>query len=275
MIKLSEFKLPKEEILQDEKFRKLCNENNIVHLSWDKFNKYKHKNIKRIKRGRRIIETSKFEDKYFFFRLNDFPVNKEIFDKYYTENSTWYIMNCEVDHPKLIPVPLGVTDTSWCSLIGDLDIIEEFNTTERKYKNLAYINFNTDRKDQGLPDRLEIKKLFGDKNWTTNDKFQRDKKGHRNFINNIYNHKFVFCPRGNGVDTHRLWMSLYLGTIPIVKDHITHHKFKHLPILFIEKWEDINEDYLNQKFEEFHAKEYDMSILRMSYWENKFLDNCL
>ena len=95
--------------------------------------------------------------------------------------------------------------------------------------------------------------------------------GHAKFISEMYNHKFVLCPRGNGVDTHRLWMSLYLGTIPIVKYHIVHSTFKHLPILFINDWDEVTEDFLNQKFEEIHSKEYDFSILKMEYWENFFL----
>ena len=29
-------------------------------------------------------------------------------------------------------------------------------------------------------------------------------------------HKFVVAPRGNGIDTHRLWEALYLGCVPVV-----------------------------------------------------------
>lgn len=31
-------------------------------------------------------------------------------------------------------------------------------------------------------------------------------------------HRFVACPRGAGIDTHRFWESLYRGSIPVVKD---------------------------------------------------------
>lgn len=30
------------------------------------------------------------------------------------------------------------------------------------------------------------------------------------------NYQFVFCPRGNGIDTHRFWETLYRGSIPVV-----------------------------------------------------------
>jgi hypothetical protein len=29
-------------------------------------------------------------------------------------------------------------------------------------------------------------------------------------------YKYVICPRGNGIDTHRVWEALYLGVVPVV-----------------------------------------------------------
>ena len=243
-------------MLQKEKFIKLCKKLNIRTVDYKGF--FIHKKLK---------------DNLLFFHRGDEPFVDGYFKKIKRDFRKIYTVNCEVNNDRIIPIPLGITDTSWCSLIGDLDIIEEFNKSERCYKNLAYINFNTDRKDEGLNDRLLIKKIFSQEDWVTDGKFQRDKDGHRRFIDNIYNHKFVFCPRGNGVDTHRLWMSLYLGTIPIVKDHIVHSKFKHLPILFINDWSEINKEFLENKFEEIHSNQYDMNILKISYWENYIKEN--
>lgn len=250
MLKLNNLKISAEEIIQDEKFRKLLKEKNYLHLTYDGFKK-----------------CTRFDNKVIFFRLNDIPVTEIMFKKLYDQNSTWFAMNCEVIHDKVIPVPLGVTDTSWCDIIGDLDVIIETNKLERNIKNLCYFNCNTKRRDAGLKDRLMIQKGFSKRDWVTFGTFERTKSGHKRFIEDIYNHKFVFCPRGNGVDTHRLWMALYLGTIPIVKDHITYRTFKHLPIVFVNDWREVNEEFLNKKYEEIHSKEYDLSILKMSYWE--------
>jgi len=35
------------------------------------------------------------------------------------------------------------------------------------------------------------------------------------FFNNILDHEAVICPAGNGIDTHRLWETLYCKRIPI------------------------------------------------------------
>lgn len=41
-------------------------------------------------------------------------------------------------------------------------------------------------------------------------------------------------------DTHRLWKTLYMDSIPIVKYESAHHLFTDLPILFINDWKEIN-----------------------------------
>ena len=38
---------------------------------------------------------------------------------------------------------------------------------------------------------------------------------HVNYLRELAKYKFNFCPRGNGIDTHRFWESLILKTMPI------------------------------------------------------------
>lgn len=252
-IRLADFFVDKKDILQKEKFINLCKKYNISFFD------HQHYNRNRLIKGENI-----------FLHLGDETFESNKLRKINKNYKNIFSVNCNIKNNKIISIPLGLTDTSWCSIIGDIDIFEEFNKKEKKYINLAYINFNTERQDKGTNDRLKIKELFSSKDWTTDDIFQRDKEGHRNFINNIYNHKFIFCPRGNGIDTHRLWMSLYLRSIPIVKYDNIHENFKHLPILFIKEWEEINENYLNLKYQEINSKYFNMEILKLSYWENIF-----
>ena len=53
------------------------------------------------------------------------------------------------------------------------------------------------------------------------------------------NSLFVACPRGNGLDTHRFWEALYLGSIPIIvkKDAIPAFEFG--PHFAIEDWKEL------------------------------------
>jgi hypothetical protein len=47
---------------------------------------------------------------------------------------------------------------------------------------------------------------------------------------------FVPSPRGNGIDTHRVWESLYLGAIPVVLSADKLPAFSGWPIWIIEDW---------------------------------------
>jgi len=52
---------------------------------------------------------------------------------------------------------------------------------------------------------------------------------------------FVPCPRGNGLDTHRVWETLYLGAIPVVLNSDRFAALEGWPILFIDDWKEIIE----------------------------------
>lgn len=52
---------------------------------------------------------------------------------------------------------------------------------------------------------------------------------------------FVVCPRGNGLDTHRFWESLYLGAIPVVLSKHNIPAFYGWPSLVLKEWEELLE----------------------------------
>jgi hypothetical protein len=101
-----------------------------------------------------------------------------------------------------------------------------------------------------------------------------------NGINNEYNannyymslpsYKFVICPEGNGIDTHRLYETLMAGCIPIVerRPHIA-DKYRGCPILFTTDYSEINELYLRERYEDMIDKEYDFSALYLSTYSDE------
>ena len=68
----------------------------------------------------------------------------------------------------------------------------------------------------------------------------------------LANHGFCVCPEGNGVDTHRLWECLYLKVVPIVvkSEFTTILQKQEIPLVVLEKWEDLNITILN--YSDFH-----------------------
>lgn len=85
-------------------------------------------------------------------------------------------------------------------------------------------------------------------------------------------YQFVISPPGNGLDCHRTWEAIYLGTIPVVlSGALSHELTKSLPVLAVDTWE----EFFSWSMEERAAK-YDSIILRertlayWDYWKDKF-----
>jgi hypothetical protein len=82
---------------------------------------------------------------------------------------------------------------------------------------------------------------------------------------------FAICPSGNGLDTHRLWETIVLGRIPIVNK--TGLKvYKDLPILEVEDWEIINEEWLSYQHKNIVEKygNFNMEKVYLNYWKKLF-----
>jgi len=80
-------------------------------------------------------------------------------------------------------------------------------------------------------------------------------------------HRFVLCPPGNGIDTHRMWEALYLGAIPIVENHPALKAFAELPILCVDDLSKIDETRLQREYEAFCARSWDLRKLFFPYWK--------
>ena len=79
-------------------------------------------------------------------------------------------------------------------------------------------------------------------------------------------HKFVLCPPGNGIDTHRMWETLYLDSIPVVEKNISSREYSKLPIIYYENIEDVNIEYLNERCKELI---FEKEMLSVDWWEKK------
>lgn len=93
------------------------------------------------------------------------------------------------------------------------------------------------------------------------------------WLNDVVHHHYVLCPRGNGIDTHRLWETLYLGRIPIVKKDTNNTYYEQLPILFVNDWSEVTETLLENNLIRFsNTDNFNLNMLRMSWWTEKILN---
>ena len=195
---------------------------------------------------------------------SDHPISDTELDLLEQPNlKAWFANNINIRHPKLHAVPLGLPNEVDYAIQGNTRAIHEVAQSPKVIKNLAYMNF----KIQTFPaERRKVHDMFVDKQWVTKGGLNCDVDGHKQYLKDIQSHKFCICPRGNGFDSHRLMEALYLGTIPVVKKCIAMEHFYDLPILFIDDWNDVTEEFLKVKYEEIMKRDYDLSKLHVSHW---------
>lgn len=181
----------------------------------------------------------------------------------------WFCTNKHVQHPKLNSLPIGITDFSGPSrihkIIGNTDVLLNIAKEKKKNINLALLNINvkTYKKERAI-----VMANYKDQKWTTMRGMNKSSNGHKQFIKDINNHNFVFAPRGNGVDTHRMWETMYMRSIPIVKKCIGMEDFYNLPVMWVNKWDDLTEEKLKKTYEEIKNKKYNMNMITMQYWKD-------
>lgn len=174
----------------------------------------------------------------------------------------WFSQNVNIIHERIESIPIGLENNIWYP-----EKKEKMNrklTQKPKYRNLVYINHNikTNPKERQKP--YEVLK---GKQWATIGNGANG-EGFDNYLDNIYNHPFVVCPAGNGLDTHRTWECLYLGTIPIEKRNLNNRFYTDLPICFVDEWEEINEKFLHDEFMRIKDATWDLAKLSFAYWKN-------
>lgn len=162
-----------------------------------------------------------------------------------------------------VPIPLGLGPPfgHGAPLAKDIKQLET-NTSRSK---LLYVNF---RPHTFPSERLPLFNRFVTERyeWATIGNVDSTCQQFDEYLSDLSSHKFSLCPRGNGIDTHRLWESLYARTVPVVKYHPAHRLFRDLPILFVDDWSVVTEDFLNAEYERMALRKWDYSMLSASWW---------
>jgi len=143
----------------------------------------------------------------------------------------WYGMNCHIIHKKLQPIPIGIANECWPH--GDKHSLLEVANNPSFKQGLVYSNF---QKSTNIQDRSNVNNIL--QNLQGLD-IETKTLTYRKYLEKLNTYKFCISPPGNSVDCHRVWESIYVGTIPIVLKSIPMVFFKDCPILFINTWTDL------------------------------------
>ena len=90
------------------------------------------------------------------------------------------------------------------------------------------------------------------------------------YKSNLARHQFCICPKGNGLDTYRMWECILTNTVPIVQDSWMVRVFAKIwPMIIISRYENANLPLLMDSFfEKYGAINYDTDLLKEKYFEN-------
>ena len=197
----------------------------------------------------------------------------------------WYSQNQLSFDPRIEPLPIGLdyhtmkkSDSGWGPRTGCLRqeatlkkaLSESKHFSERKMK--CYVNYhqevaNGNSRKFFANERTEsLQKINHKLIYFENANELRDACWKK-----MTEYAFVLSPPGNGWDCHRTWEALCLGCIPIVRRSgmRVDELFDDLPVLLVDRWEEVTEKLLTETVEAFALKDFNMEKLKLKYWIDK------
>jgi hypothetical protein len=135
-----------------------------------------------------------------------------------------FAINTTVRHPKLTTIPLGFVDRQLPLLqtyqntqpIRDIEIYANFTQSTNSEKRKACIDAFKNNPDVVFRTGLSVPE----------------------YLQDLSRSKFVLCPEGTGMDTHRVYESLLCGAIPVVLRNPLSHLYEKLPVCILSSWSD-------------------------------------
>ena len=182
----------------------------------------------------------------------------------------WFGVNATARSPACHVLPLGLANSS-CGVTlkpASLAGLE----SERERSNWLYVNHRVETNPAIRRRVYEIFQPLVGEGWVTvQEPSASGEMG--NYPEELARHRFVCCPPGNGVDTHRMWEALYIGTIPVVLRSPVTDAFSDLPIVQVSDYAEVTQPFLQKKYEELTSRrDFAWSKLTLPYWARQFED---
>ena len=135
-----------------------------------------------------------------------------------------YAINTTIRHPKLTTIPIGFVDRQ-------LPYLRELNATPVERTIDIYMNFTA---TSNMTKRSECANIFiGNDCVTIRTGLSVDE-----YYNDMRRARFVLCPEGTGIDTHRVYEALLCGATPVVLRNSLSNLYETLPVCIIDSWKD-------------------------------------
>ncbi len=209
------------------------------------------------------------EHKYNLITHNsDINLTQELYNFSDEKIITWFAQNlCLKKTNTLLPLPIGLENLRYLKngILKDFKsifpvknrfILSSFNEWTNPSERINLLNLSTEI------DNIDIINYLN----------------HKDYVEGLSAYMYNLCPVGNGSDTHRLWESLMVGTIPIMikSDFSLNFLDIGIPILLVNEWNDLKNldmDYLYENFTNLSGKETTSKYVSFSFWEKYLKEN--
>lgn len=177
----------------------------------------------------------------------------------------WFATNVTYPHPKVTALPLGLgsPESSTTLTASEIGVARNSGITRNRW---LYVNFRPDTNPSERQAPYDyFREISSSSDWITFDQ-PLDRGCNERFLEALVSHRFVLCPPGNGVDTHRIWEALLAGSIPVVKRSRAMDPFKALPVLFVDDFSHVTLELLEKAQEEIRVRADPHVMMTESYW---------
>jgi hypothetical protein len=168
-------------------------------------------------------------------------------------------------------IPLGITnncdDSERHRILGNEShflIADESSLVSNHFSNSIYMNMtisNNSRERSKLYLAVKNRKNINIESPNLTD------QGRIGYLKNLRKHNLIPCPIGNGIDTHRIWETLYMGGTPVIKkNRVLESLLVGLPVIILDSWDTLrNFEMMEQKWTRIHETKWDLSPLKLTF----------
>lgn len=135
-----------------------------------------------------------------------------------------YAINTTITDPEVTTIPLGFVDRQ-------LPFLETFVRPDCPRDIDIYANFTQTTNDEKRRACALAVKENPNVVWQTG-------RSVPDYYADLCRSKFVLCPEGTGMDTHRVYEALFCGATPVVLRNSLSPLYEKLPVCIVSKWTD-------------------------------------
>lgn len=196
-------------------------------------------------------------------------IHKNNYIKIFQKNVTrWYTQNFD-GTIECVPIPLGIDyhtlqrgNHPWGQMASAkeqeriLKEVSNFNFEDKSTRTFSSFHFQLFERHN----RDRHRAIDHLKNVKFNDVIKKPVP-RKSLWNCMRSYKFIISPHGNGLDCHRTYESILLGSVPVVRSSTLDGLYEGMPVLIIKDWKDLTKEVLEQ-----YKCTGNLEKLKLNYW---------